>query len=147
MPSSAHGAAAASSAVRKGKFKEGGREPSSKAAHAQSSSTPHRQRLPGDHGRSSRGVQWTTLSARYGRISAWRNAFSKLPPVPPARLLSQRAQNELRQLTELFPRSQASLCTKPLHLRLLIKYARKQPLHRPRQLIQFCWSLAVCRRD
>ena len=66
-PYSAPGAAAASSAVKKGKFKEGGREPSSKAAHAQRSSTPHRQRLPGAHGRSPRGVQRTTLSARYGR--------------------------------------------------------------------------------
>ena len=36
-------------------------------------------------------------------ISAWRNTLSELPPVPPARLLSQRAQNELRQLTEPFP--------------------------------------------
>ena len=71
-PNSAPGAAAASPAVKlRGKFKEGGREPSSKAAHAQRSSTPHRQRLPGAHGRSSRGVQRTTLSARYGRYGSY----------------------------------------------------------------------------
>ena len=35
-------------------------------------------------------------------LSAWRNALPGLPPVPPARLLSQQAENELRQLAEPF---------------------------------------------
>ena len=33
-------------------------------------------------------------------LAAWRNALPELPPVPPARLLSQQAENELRQLKE-----------------------------------------------
>ena len=36
-------------------------------------------------------------------LTAWRNALLELPPVPPARLLSQQGENELRQLTEPFP--------------------------------------------
>ena len=35
-------------------------------------------------------------------LSSWRNALPGLPPVPPARLLSQQAENELRQLAEPF---------------------------------------------
>ena len=49
---------------RKSKFKEAGREASSEAVHAQSGSTPRRQRLPGDHGRAPRGSVEDSLSPK-----------------------------------------------------------------------------------
>ena len=86
--------------------------------------------------------------SRVQLLSAWRNALPKLPPSTARQAAVASCGTNSASLQSLSPRSQASLCIKPLHLRpRLLQIARQHPRHQFPQLLQFGQNLGTFRRD
>ena len=90
------------------------------------------------------GATLLTRRSRGQPLSPWRNALTELPPVPPASLLSQQAEKELRQLTEPIPQILAGLGKANLGIHRRLRRTHHRPPRRSPLPLQSGQSLAMC---